>query len=215
MIKAVIFDFDGVILDSAEIKTIAFGELFPEHPEESAKLLKYHMENMGISRYTKFRYFYETLLNTQYDESLDDVLGKRFSDIVLEKVLKSPFVPGAKTFLDNKTEDILFYIATGTPQNEIEYILKQRDLTQYFDGVYGTPMLKEDIISKIMLDSGLTNEEIIFIGDAMSDLKSAKAHNLHFYARVTEGTSAMFETQRFKSNDLNDLSRVINEINNG
>ncbi|EJT2953629.1 HAD hydrolase-like protein, partial [Campylobacter coli] len=42
-IKNIIFDFDGVILDSVELKTQAFAELFKEFPKNKVQeLVKYH-----------------------------------------------------------------------------------------------------------------------------------------------------------------------------
>ncbi|EAI6773129.1 HAD hydrolase-like protein, partial [Campylobacter coli] len=55
-IKNIIFDFDGVILDSVELKTQAFAELFKEFPKNKVQeLVKYHIQNGGISRYHKIQ----------------------------------------------------------------------------------------------------------------------------------------------------------------
>ncbi|EAL7445452.1 HAD family hydrolase, partial [Campylobacter coli] len=62
-IKNIIFDFDGVILDSVELKTQAFAELFKEFPKNKVQeLVKYHIQNGGISRYHKIQYFFENIL---------------------------------------------------------------------------------------------------------------------------------------------------------
>ena len=61
MIKAIIFDFDGVLVESAEIKTEAFRQLFSSFPDKVHEIVEYHKRNMGISRYVKFRYFYENI----------------------------------------------------------------------------------------------------------------------------------------------------------
>jgi beta-phosphoglucomutase-like phosphatase (HAD superfamily) len=64
MIKAIIFDFDGVILESASIKTNAFAEVVRDYPREQAEeFVQYHMSHMGISRHVKFRYFIEEILH--------------------------------------------------------------------------------------------------------------------------------------------------------
>ena len=61
--KILVLDFDGVILDSVNIKTKAFEELFQEQPKEiRKKIINYHIKNGGISRYRKFDYFYKNFI---------------------------------------------------------------------------------------------------------------------------------------------------------
>ena len=68
MIKAIAFDFDGVLVESSNIKTDAFRRLFSDYPDKVDELVEYHKKNMGISRYVKFQYFYEVLLKQSYTE---------------------------------------------------------------------------------------------------------------------------------------------------
>ena len=58
MIKAIIFDFDGVLIESAAIKTEAFREVFSKWQDKVDEIVTYHNKNMGISRFVKFKYFY-------------------------------------------------------------------------------------------------------------------------------------------------------------
>ena len=48
----IIFDCDGVILDSNEIKTDAFVKLFEHYPKNKiSQLINYHKKHGGVSRY--------------------------------------------------------------------------------------------------------------------------------------------------------------------
>ena len=63
MKKTLIFDFDGVIIDTASIKTEAFYKLFRKYGSNIAKKAKnYHLENEGISRFEKFEYIINKFL---------------------------------------------------------------------------------------------------------------------------------------------------------
>jgi len=59
--QAVFFDFDGVILDSVDVKTDAFVAIFRGYgPKIREDVVKYHHENGGVSRMEKFKYSINT-----------------------------------------------------------------------------------------------------------------------------------------------------------
>lgn len=63
MINAILFDFDGVLVESVDVKTRAFADLFKDEEDEIVeKVVNYHLKNSGISRYDKFRYYYKEYL---------------------------------------------------------------------------------------------------------------------------------------------------------
>ena len=70
MIKAIIFDFDGVIIESADIKTEAFRALFENYPEHVEAIAGFHIENGGMSRFDKFRHIYKNIINEELNEEL-------------------------------------------------------------------------------------------------------------------------------------------------
>ena len=104
MIKAIIFDFDGVIIESSEIKTAAFRTLFATYPDRLTEIIAHHQKNSGISRYKKFRYIYEEILGQALSVQKEAALGEEFSLIVLEKVLNAPYTAGAIEFLQRNKD---------------------------------------------------------------------------------------------------------------
>ena len=50
MWSAIVFDFDGVILESLDIKTRAFAALFDGFPDHTEQIAGYHLNNLGVSR---------------------------------------------------------------------------------------------------------------------------------------------------------------------
>ena len=74
--KHLIFDFDGVLVESNEIRFDGFRLLFSAYPTHQVdKLIQFAMANGGLSRYTKIRYFFEKIRN----ESISDEKVKAMS----------------------------------------------------------------------------------------------------------------------------------------
>ncbi len=77
--KSIILDFDGVILDSSEIKTEVFQEFYKGFPDVFDEIMAFHIKHKGISRYEQFKYLCK-LLNI--DDPADSVtrFAAEFSD---------------------------------------------------------------------------------------------------------------------------------------
>ena len=216
MIKAIIFDFDGVIIESAQIKTSAFRKLFEkEFPDEIEQIVNHHLQNMGISRFVKFKYIYENILQLPLPKELEESLGRKFSGIVFKEALNAPFVPGAIEFLEQNSSRYAFFIASGTPEEELLEILRKRKIEHYFKKIYGSPESKPGIISKILQDNVLNLNDIVFVGDATSDLVAAQESGVTFIARLNLENSDLMNEQRWKMKDLKSLDVVLNNIEQG
>lgn len=213
MIKAIIFDFDGVILESAVIKTEAFGEVVRDYPTEKAEsFVAYHMSHMGISRHVKFRYFIEEILGEEYTDEKEQLLADSFEHIVYARVMKCDFVPGARDFLESSYRKLDLYIASGTPDEEMQRIIDGRQLRKYFKEVYGTPMKKAEIVEHILSMHGYGRDEVLFVGDAGTDMKAAQDTGLVFIGRNTAENAEAFKDVRYRIDDLRQISGVIDGL---
>lgn len=212
MIKAIIFDFDGVILESATIKTEAFGEVVKDYPREQAgAFVAYHMGHMGISRHVKFRYFIEEILHETYSEEKERELAERFEEIVFRQVMECDFVPGAEEFLKRNCTGYDFYIASGTPDEEMQKVVDGRGLRKYFKGVYGTPEKKAEIAARILKEHGYLREEVLFVGDAGTDRDAAGVVGIPFIGRITKENEDVFRDVPHKIDNLMQIEEIIRE----
>jgi phosphoglycolate phosphatase-like HAD superfamily hydrolase len=201
--KLIIYDFDGVICDSVNVKTQAFAELYKSHGKEiQDQVISYHLEHGGISRFEKIRYFQETLLQSPASEEKVQELAGNFTDMVKEKVIASMYINGAKEFIQQHADICEQYICTGTPEVEIIEIIHRRGLTSFFKGVYGSPKTKTQIINEILSATGYKAEESVFLGDAMTDYKAAKVCGMPFIGIKSNDT--VFPEGTFVLEDFND-----------
>ncbi len=190
VIKAVIFDFDGVLAESTDIKTSAFARLFRNESPEALKLIvNYHLQNAGVSRFEKIRYIYKNILRRPLKENIFQQLCDEFSFLVKEEVIKAPFVAGAGEFLKKFYRQYSLYVISATPREEIEEIIAARKMTVYFQGIYGSPEEKSVAVKKIIFKEQLGRNEVVYIGDALSDYQAAVANGVNFIARIHNNES--------------------------
>jgi HAD superfamily hydrolase (TIGR01549 family) len=179
--KAIIFDFDGVILDSVDVKTRAFESIYlPYGQEIAAEVVAHHEAHGGVSRYQKFRLYHQKYLGLDINEEQLDDLCTRFNQLVFQKVIASPYISGARNFIEEAFKRFELFICTGTPQTEIEEILEALSLTNYFTGVYGSPDNKIQIVQHIQKEYQLQSDELIFFGDASTDYEAAQHYGIKF-----------------------------------
>lgn len=206
--QAIIFDFDGVVVESGDIKTQAFGDLYRTYGETvMTAVMQYHSANGGMSRYQKFHYFQQHLLKkpplTPDEEQL---LDQRFSELVVEAVIASETVPGAAKLIRKEAARIPLFIASGTPEAELKTIVMRRGLAPYFTAVRGSPTPKQMLIADILSSHALSPERVLMIGDALIDYQSAQANKIAFLGRVRSGDENPFPAE---VNTLPDLSPLL------
>ena len=184
--KAIAFDFDGTLVESIEMKTEAFRELFSEFPEKWQEIKEYHLTNEGISREVKIPYIYREILSEELSPKRNQYLVDRYSVLVYEKMLSAPFVKGAYELISAGRGARKQFIASGTPQNELRRIFEKRDLSKFFDGVYGSPKSKVEIVKNFSKKMNIPTDEMLFVGDAQSDCDAATSLGMHFVWRKRE-----------------------------
>ena len=188
--RAIIYDFDGVICDSVNVKTVAFAEMYKPYGDHIvSQVVNYHLLNGGISRYEKFKYFHYKFLGINLDNAQVNQMAERFASLVMHKVIISEFIPGSFEFIKSHSENYLQFVCTGTPESEILEILDQRNLSSFFSGIYGSPQKKAGIIKRIASEFNIGTEEMIFFGDSMTDFDAAHEMNVDFIGITNDHTT--------------------------
>jgi len=192
----ILLDFDGVILESVAVKTETFRKLFADKTDYVEKIVNFHIQNGGMSRFDKFRYIYSEILHEELTETRFNSLCDNFAKYVYEGVINSPFVKCADKFIEKCYRDkIPLYLVSATPEEEIIQITKDIGIYDKFNHVYGSPMTKADCITQVLQENNITQnpQKALFFGDAINDYKAANKTGISFAGRVPEGNLNIFE----------------------
>lgn len=212
MIRAVILDFDGVIVDSVDIKSQAFVHLFRGYPEKiKQQIVKLHVTNSGLSRHEKFKIIYERILDRMMTEEEVEELAAEFSRFCLRRITVAPYIKGAYEFISTRHTEYTLYLASSTPETELQAIVKRRGIRGYFKGVYGTPPTKVEACRRIIEKEALSPNNAVLVGDSLTDLEASRQCGLHFIARLDQSSKdpLLQEELRFKLADLINLHEFL------
>lgn len=199
--QTLVFDCDGVILNSNKIKTKAFYDVAKAYGHEPAQaLVDYHVKNGGISRYAKFEYFITEILGKPLEQAELNQLVEDFAHEVKKALLTCEVAEGLDQ-LKALTPNANWLIVSGGDQAELREVFAERGLDHYFEcGIFGSPDTKDAILA-CELASGNIQQPALFLGDSKYDYKASTAAGLDFIF-LTEWTEVNDHQIWCKSNHI-------------
>lgn len=178
--QTLVFDCDGVVLNSNKVKTQAFYQAALPYGETAARaLVDYHVANGGVSRYKKFNYFLDHIApGTSSAVTIDNLLAS-YAGYVQEGLLNCQIAPNLHK-LREKTSNARWMIVSGGDQSELRSIFVERKLAELFDGgIFGSPDTKDEILAREH-SSGNILPSALFLGDSKYDYQAAIVAGLDF-----------------------------------
>jgi phosphoglycolate phosphatase-like HAD superfamily hydrolase len=178
---SIIFDCDGVILQSNRLKSDALGEVLVQYdPKIVAAFVAWHKKTGGVSRFEKFANFFRHQLGVEDWQALTDAACVDFGKIVFEGLCRCPFVPGFDAYLAwLQTQNIPLAVNTGGAEDEVRAVFRTRGMLGDFQTVLGSPTTKFDNMIKLR-EMDLLRPGAIYFGDSKLDFELARDFELHF-----------------------------------
>lgn len=178
MLKNIIFDLDGTILNSAESIDSAFkaafraNDLFKDRSPPEINLAFSLKENIAhVLRDNKLSFVLEQSFKMIYDEQF---------------YYKSGLYDGAREALMRLSKDYKIFLVTNKRESITKKLLAHFDLTEYFSDFKGQSdctekfNAKSELINDFCFNSGLSKDESIYIGDTRYDYEQCKLIGLNF-----------------------------------
>lgn len=208
--KAIIFDFDGVILDSARLKTQAFAQCYAGEGEAAlAAVVAYQERHGGIGRREKFQYFERAIFGRPADPASIEALCRRFAALVDAALLEAPFIPGAERALTGLYGRMPLHLVSGMPEVELKAVLARRALDGLFASVAGSPKQKHGAFQRILAAGGHAPAEVLAVGDSRTEFEAALDLGIPFLAIVAEGAPDFFPPDVPRRPDLADFLTLV------
>ena len=203
--RHIIFDFDGVLVESNEIRFNGFRKLFEGYPQgEIERLVSYAKANGGVSRYKKIEYFFNEIRQEPITGELVNQWAAKFSELVEQDIVEAKPVEGSLKFLEDYFSHFDFAIVSGSDQTELRRICEKRKIDHFFKIILGSPTEKKDNIATLLSNLNWRHDQSLYVGDSNNDLEAAKSNNLDFVGRY----SGLIDWQNFDTRFVLDLSSL-------
>jgi len=174
MIKCVVFDFDGTLVKSNEIKRRVFYEVTEDIVGAGPVLDELFSVPGSGDRYNIFDALIKNLKLGQEDGISAVYLSDLYTKICEHKISEAPEVSGAfNTLTELKKIRVKMFVSSATPTNTLQRIIGMRGWSELFDGIMGSPDSKEDHLRSILFSNNYSLSEVIYIGDSEVDQKAS------------------------------------------
>ncbi|MBT1688330.1 HAD family hydrolase [Dawidia soli] len=180
--SCLLWDFDGVLMDSMPVRDEGFRHVLASYPQEQvAELMAYHRVNGGLSRYVKFRYFFEEIRKEPVTEEQVQGMATDFS-VVMKRLLinKTLLINDSLDFVRRRYRDVPMHIVSGSDGVELNMICLSLDLAQYFVSIHGSPTPKTQLVREVLAANGYDPKRTVLIGDSINDYQAATANGIDF-----------------------------------
>ncbi|MBS4206679.1 HAD family hydrolase [Bacillus sp. FJAT-50079] len=218
MLKAVIMDFDGVIVDTEVIWFNIFQEWFQKNwnydltIEEFLICVGSHPEDL----FKRLEKEYSIVINR-------NTFTEETSQKFLDESMDLPLKEGVLEFIQAlKSENILLALATSATRKKPMYHLTRLNILQYFDVIVTAEDVDNikphpDLFNKAVEKLGIDKEEVVIIEDSVNGLIAGNRADINTIVCVNDVTKhSKFENyfikvDSLKELDVNNLIKKLNE----
>jgi len=219
MIRGVVFDFDGTVVDSNEIKRRAFFEATEAFDPTGATVEAALAAPDPGDRFDILGRVARELAAVgaapagRSAEAFGRALAEEYGRICEEAIAAADEIPGALEALGwLEARGVARFVSSATPEAPLRRVVARRGLEPWFDGVYGRPAPKTEHLAAIAGRTGAAPDELLLVGDGEDDRQAARAFGCVFagVVRVPGGRFAALPEHRL--DDLRGLPALCERL---
>ena len=180
--KIILWDFDGVLMDSMPVRDSGFLKVLSDYPtDQVSALMTYHRANGGLSRYVKFKYFFEEIRGESVSEEKILSLADSFSKIMMEQLINPDLlIEDSINFVKENCRKVRMHIVSGSDGQELNEICRQLNLSNFFYSIHGSPTPKTELVAGLLRQNNDAKTSTVLIGDSKNDWEAASVNGIDF-----------------------------------
>lgn len=178
MYKLILFDFDGTIANTIDVGVPIFNKLAKKHHFKRLNSLD-ELRNTTLNQFFKNHKISKIKLPFYFREFLKELHNNMDSVKIY---------PGMKEVIKKLNKNHKLGIVSANSKDNIKRFLKLSDIEFCFDFVYNYPLVfgKSVVFKKLLRKKKLRNNELVYIGDELRDIKASKKAGINIIS-VTWG----------------------------
>ena len=205
-LKAVIFDMDGVIIDSEPLHHKAYHAMFDEIGISVSDEL--YESLTGKSTINVCKQLIDRFGLTRSPDEMATIKRRHF-DMIFESDKTFDLIEGVRDLIESYHENgLTLVLASSATMRTIDRVFKRFDLNEYFKAKLSGADLKAskphpEIFIKATAATGFTTEECVVIEDATNGIEAAKSAGIYCIG---------FDSEHSKNQDYSKADVVINDF---
>ena len=199
--KIMVFDFDGVIIDSTEVKVDEYRNLFSQFTKNEAtlnKIINIYRNSAGIPRETTLKKVFKEVLDKTLSNQEVENLSLDYSKKIFQRLDAIEPLKGFLEYLAIHKETNK-HIISGAPNSDVSYLIKKLNLTKYFKSIKGGPLNKKNEITNIRKLAKVKAQNIVYFGDQKNDCIAAKSAGVDFIGINAGSNLDTMECKKFQN----------------
>ena len=207
MLKAVIFDMDGVIVNSEPLHHLAYKKMFEEFKLDVSNSL--YESFTGQSTYSICEQLCE-IFDLKVDANALVLSKRKHFKIIFENDSSFEMIDGAMNLIKDYFENNLtLVLASSASMTNIERIFKKFDLNKFFKAKISGADLKEskpnpEIFVKAAELAGFKKDECIVIEDSTSGIMASKSAGIYCVG---------YNSYNSKNQNYDNANLVVSDLN--
>ena len=209
MLKAVIFDMDGVIVNSEPLHHLAYNKMFQEFKLEVSNSL--YESFTGQSTHSICKQLCK-IFKLNVDPSALVISKRKHFKVIFDNDMSFQMIDGAMDLIrDYYKHNITLVLASSASMTNIDRIFEKFDLNKYFKAKISGADLKEskpnpEIFLKAAKLTGHNKEECIVIEDSTNGIIAAKSAGIYCIGYNSfNSKNQTYDNANLIINDLNEI----------